>query len=887
MHVVFTTGKRIPWTVMKIFGLSPCGMLWLVVDLMQCSVSSAGDGLKCRERIPNACTLRLVRVSNESWIDQLATATANYTTKLTIIRRCVLFNRISVQKVLEATSLLFNQTTLQQYHEQDLTITNRMASESLELLSAPLLTHLAFVPNRHLSSLYIVNSAVRRIPESITNLYNLRFLGIDKGYIRVLDLGLLCSLRKLKTLQLSKNHISLLLPATKSTCASALQDLYLEENHLTTLDMALLAPFVSVERLFLQHNLMKALLCSKATDFPLLQLLVLGPGNNLSWIELDQLRLSASFTLTLPDNQIKQLPSLNHSNIPRLARVYLDGNQLATVDLAQFQKHQQIDSFHFSRNQLHSVACRQNVHLPLLDTMELSTNKLEYISLENCSFPNLHYLALGNNRIQRVPAEIYVSDVSPACVLNIQNNPIRCSSLRQHVKLLTTPSFYPKLLVTTAGKCADMNYNGRIPMSNLCDSRKMCRIAELDLTDTPDGLNALERAPSTSYTSIQIQRLIMGSTTIATLLVNASSLTSNLYFKKYHEKILFLPSALTLEMLTLEEARNLQTITIQTNRHLKQLDITDCALSMIPASIRNLISLKELRIKVCALRTLNLGLLASLKNLETVQLVANNITSIYPPQIATVWSIRTIDLSFNALRQVDMAAFRSLKRMNTLNLANNRLSTIDYPPSGVVTLPALTILYLTRNMIERISFVQLNASNLEYLELTSNRLPIVPEQIDKFAKLIHLSLGRNGLESFDFSILERHTNLQNLELYSNRIRSIDVPKEIELPNLNLLSLSNNQLQSIALEQLTAPRLSFLDLSNNRLTVIPDVFAKNAKLLQSVNVIGNPLTCGTYERFRKFIRLKIILPKWVSPKGELCSTGKYFVLSTTQRVCCMT
>uniref|UniRef100_A0A182WJA2 Leucine rich immune protein (Coil-less) n=1 Tax=Anopheles minimus TaxID=112268 RepID=A0A182WJA2_9DIPT len=668
-----------------------------------------------------------------------------------------------------------------------------MASDSLELLSAPFLMHLAFVPNRHLSTLYIVNSAVQRIPETIINLFNLRFLGIEKASIRVLDLGLLCALRNLKTLQL-----------------------------------------------------------------------MLGPENNLTWIEFDQLHLPASSTLTLSDNQIKRLPFLNHNNIHGLERVYLDGNQLSTVDLAQFHKHQQIDSFHFARNQIHAVGCRQRVHLPMLVTMELSTNKLESISLENCSFPNLNFIGLGDNRFQRVPAEIYVSEVSPECVLNIPNNPLQCSSLWQHVKLLTAPNFYPKLLVTTAAN------------------------SELDITTIPEGLNTLQQELSTIYTTIQVQRLVIGSKTpIASLLIDASTLTNNLHFKKYHEKTLLLPSALTLEELTLQEARKLQTITIHTNRHLKQLEITQCALSIIPASIRNIMALKELRIKFCAVKTLNLGLLATLKHLETVQFVGYNVTNIHPPQTTTVQNFRTIDLSYNTLRQIDMSVFRTSKRMIALNLANNRLSTIDYPPSGVVTLPDLVSLYLANNMMERLSFVQLNASSLEFLALSFNRLTTVPEQIDKFAKLSLLALGHNGLQSFDFTILKRLSNLQRLELQNNRLQTVDLPREILLPNLNLLSLSNNQLKSIALEQLTAPRLAFLDLSNNLLMAIPDVFAKDIRQLQSVNVIGNPLACGTYEQYRKYIRLGIILPKWVTLTTELCSTGKYFVLTRTKRVCCMT
>uniref|UniRef100_A0A182SFN3 Leucine rich immune protein (Coil-less) n=1 Tax=Anopheles maculatus TaxID=74869 RepID=A0A182SFN3_9DIPT len=196
---------------------------------------------------------------------------------MTIIKRCQLFNRIPVQKILVAVSQLFNQTTLQQYYEQDFTIPNRMASESIELLSAPFLMRLAIHPNQNLRSLFIVNSAVQRIPETITNLRNLRFLGIDKSNIRILDLRLLCDLPKLRTLQLHRNQISLLLPASKPSCVNSLRELLLNYNLLTTLDLALFAPFVHLERMFIEHNLMHSIVCSNQTSFPRLTLLVLGP----------------------------------------------------------------------------------------------------------------------------------------------------------------------------------------------------------------------------------------------------------------------------------------------------------------------------------------------------------------------------------------------------------------------------------------------------------------------------------------------------------------------------------------------------------------------------------------------------------------------------------
>uniref|UniRef100_A0A182XYT9 Uncharacterized protein n=1 Tax=Anopheles stephensi TaxID=30069 RepID=A0A182XYT9_ANOST len=760
---------------------------------------------------------------------------------MVIIKRCRLYNRIPMHKLLVAISQLFSVTTLQQYHEKDFTITNRVTSESIELLSAPFLVHLAIHPNPHLQQLYIVNSAVRSIPKTIANLANLQFLGIDQAHIRMVDLGLVCALPELRMLQLVKNQISMLLPAPDPSCYNTLRELFLNNNQLTTLDLALLAPFVALERLFFERNRMHSIVCTNATSFPFLHLLALGPGNNLTWISLDQLHLPTAFTIDLQDNQFDRLPYLNHNGIRELKSIYLNDNKLSTVDLAHFAPHQHLDSIHLARNKLHSVSCGQRVHLPTLTTLYVAHNLLESISLANCSFPNLKSISLMDNRFQRVPGEICFSAVSPAA----------------------SPT-----------------------VGTLCDAGAVCRISELDMTDTPEGLAVLAKEPSSTYISITIERLTIGATTIAALLVNASTITNSVQFKKFHEKNIFLPSTLTLEELSLQEARNLRTIVVPTNRHLKQLEIANCPITIVPPALRNLVSLRGLRLKMCAVKTFNLALLANLQHLETVQFTDNNITSIYPPQTAIVANIRIVDLSYNQLRRLDMSVLRSLQLMKTLTLDHNQLSTIGYRPGETVTLHSLSTLRLLNNKLERISFAQLNATRLEFLVLSSNMLNTVPQHLDSFPNLKLLTLSNNQLASFDFTSLQSLAHLQSLDLFNNRLRSVDLPGEMVLPNLNHLALANNELESIALQQLTAPRLSSIDLGNNLLVTIPNVFEKEGMLqLQSLNVVDNPLTCATYDTYRKHIQRGVIVASWLGDNLELCFTGKYFTLSATQRACC--
>uniref|UniRef100_A0A182K0G3 Uncharacterized protein n=1 Tax=Anopheles christyi TaxID=43041 RepID=A0A182K0G3_9DIPT len=69
-----------------------------------------------------------------------------------------------------------------------------------------------------------------------------------------------------------------------------------------------------------------------------------------------------------------------------------------------------------------------------------------------------------------------------------------------------------------------------------------------------------------------------------------------------------------------------------------------------------------------------------------------------------------------------------------------------------------------------------------------------------------------------------------------------------------------------------------------MTLIPDrLFGGEFELLQSVLALGNPLTCGTLEKHRKYIKLGIVIPQWMTRRAEFCSTGSIFAINPAQRL----
>uniref|UniRef100_A0A182QZQ4 Uncharacterized protein n=1 Tax=Anopheles farauti TaxID=69004 RepID=A0A182QZQ4_9DIPT len=435
--------------------------------------------VRCRTDYHGACTLNQLQVTTTGWMDHLRAIYESSRYAMVIIKRCKLAESIvPMGRFLEAIGVLYDDVTFQHYHEPVLPITSRMVFESIALSSAPRLTQLAITPNGHLQRLYIVESGINHVPATVLKLPRLQMLGIERSPIRVLDLGLVCGLPSLRTLQLSRNEVSLLLPApSDTTCANRdLRDLHLDRNRLTVLDVALFAPFAStLTRLLLDQNGLRSVRSSRTIEFPRLTLLTLD-GNNLSSVDIAQLHLPARVSIFLADNQFKQVPPLSSDSIPDLQHVYLTHNGLRTLDLATFGVHRHLDGFYFADNQLETVGASRHLELVNVTSIDLARNRLETFSLANCSFPALASVSLANNRLRYVPADMFLANVGPSLHVIITHNPVRCSSVQQNMQLFIHPTL-PKLTGTVLAVC-HAPYNGSIGMPWMDKLNSICCLDE-------------------------------------------------------------------------------------------------------------------------------------------------------------------------------------------------------------------------------------------------------------------------------------------------------------------------------------------------------------------------------------------------------------------------
>jgi hypothetical protein len=191
---------------------------------------------------------------------------------------------------------------------------------------------------------------------------------------------------------------------------------------------------------------------------------------------------------------------------------------------------------------------------------------------------------------------------------------------------------------------------------------------------------------------------------------------------------------------------------------------------------------------------------------------------------AVITAVTTIlNLSQQNLKEIPILTFTQL-RLKTLDVSSNHLAAL---PEEIGSLRNLTELSLFFNKIETMPDSLKNLKNLRRLEVSYNRLRLVPEAVCELTNLGELTLDNNRLKSLpeNISYLE---NLTKLSLSHNQLTVL--PESIrELFNLTELSLRNNLLTSLPAGIGHLKNLKMLDLSLNPLNSIPVSLTELPKL----------------------------------------------------------
>lgn len=112
--------------------------------------------------------------------------------------------------------------------------------------------------------------------------------------------------------------------------------------------------------------------------------------------------------------------------------------------------------------------------------------------------------------------------------------------------------------------------------------------------------------------------------------------------------------------------------------------------------------------------------------------------------------------------------------------------------------------------------------NLRTINLSSNKIEVLPPWMGKFSVLKSLTLNHNRLTRLPDE-LSKLKKLETLHLGGNQI--MHLPADFgQLSTLKTLNLSGNQLRAIPPQLCTLRHLDVVDLSKNKIQAIPDAVA---------------------------------------------------------------
>ncbi|XP_067314915.1 volume-regulated anion channel subunit LRRC8E isoform X2 [Pseudorasbora parva] len=273
--------------------------------------------------------------------------------------------------------------------------------------------------------------------------------------------------------------------------------------------------------------------------------------------------------------------------------------------------------------------------------------------------------------------------------------------------------------------------------------------------------------------------------------------------------------------------------------NLKVLRLTFEVPEQLPLWMYNLQSLEELHLSGPLSNELSrspiLDTLRKLKNLRVLTFCSKLIK--IPPSI--------VDVSNSLLRLcihnevTRLQVFNSLKKLVNLATLELRGCCLDRIPSATFSLSQLQELDLRENRLvafEEIFSLQ-HCRRLTTLKLWYNDIKGIPQHINKLCALETLNVSWNKIGMIPLSLC-LCANLRHLDLSHNQLTSL--PKEINvLKCLQFLSVAFNFLRSLPEELFSCKRLKVLALGNNSIsTLSPQV--RNLAQLVRLELNGNKL-----------------------------------------------
>ncbi|XP_006878692.1 PREDICTED: PH domain leucine-rich repeat-containing protein phosphatase 2 isoform X2 [Elephantulus edwardii] len=298
-----------------------------------------------------------------------------------------------------------------------------------------------------------------------------------------------------------------------------------------------------------------------------------------------------------------------------------------------------------------------------------------------------------------------------------------------------------------------------------------------------------------------------------------------------------------------EELGNLQ--------QLSSLGISFNHFGNIPEVYEKLTTLDKVVMAGNQLEVLNLGVLNRMSHVKHVDLRMNQLKTIITENLEGNKYITHMDLRDNQLTDLDLSSLCSLEQLHcernqlreltlsgfslrTLYANSNRLTAVNVYPVP----RQLTSLELARNLLECVPDWACEAKKIEILDVSHNLLPEVPVRILSSLSLRKLMVGHNRVQNLP--MLMEHIPLEVLDVQHNLLTRLPdtlfskaLNKLNKLEQLEELNLSGNKLKTIPTTIANCKRLHTLVAHSNNISIFPEIL--QLPQIQFVDLSCNDLT----------------------------------------------
>ncbi|TMW61520.1 hypothetical protein Poli38472_012711 [Pythium oligandrum] len=229
--------------------------------------------------------------------------------------------------------------------------------------------------------------------------------------------------------------------------------------------------------------------------------------------------------------------------------------------------------------------------------------------------------------------------------------------------------------------------------------------------------------------------------------------------------------------------------------------------------------------------------------------LANNELARIPSGIQDLVQLEWLDISHNQLTRLP-SCLHTTTTLTYLDASHNQIATFS---PKLWKLRALTHLNLSWNALEELPYIEGDLkllrdtrewqvgvgllTVLRFLDVSHNRLTVVPKSIERCVALIQCRLSNNRLHVLSDELCELGTALEELYLESNSLTTL--PENIgNLSTLRILDLNQNRLTAIPDTLGNLQELTDMRLAHNQITRIPEECGAMGKL-ERIILDGNP------------------------------------------------